>query len=134
MLNFDVFEAVVDAMMESCSSGNGKVTILKVNFHYRSAKKDCTRIKLFYRNIPCKLTDIYPSLSPVWYKLEDCLVFTLLIYKSSKISTAKTERLNFVSQSRFSRDCDMVLNYWDDDEIKTLHNTFVNTSESIMDR
>lgn len=56
------------------------------------------------------------------------------MYKSSKISTAKTERLNFVSQSRFSRDCDTVLNYGDDDEIKTFHNIFVNISESIMNR
>lgn len=69
MLHFPVFEVVVNAMMESSSSWTGKVTIFKVvvNFHYRFAKKDCARIKLFYRNIPCKLTDIYPSLSLVWY-------------------------------------------------------------------
>lgn len=54
------------------------------------------------------------------------------MYKSSKIGTAKTKRLNFVSHSRLSRDCVMMLNYWDDDdEMKTFHNKFVNISQSI---
>lgn len=102
MLHFHGFEVVVNAMMESRSSWSGKVTIFKVgNFHYRSAKKDCPRVKVFNRNIPCKLTGIYPSLNPVWYLLEDCLTFTLLTYKSSKISTAKLRgKTLFLSQDQ----------------------------------
>lgn len=67
--HFHAFEVVVDAVMESCSSGTRKIAILKVVviFHYRSAQNDWPRIELFYRNIPCKLIHIYTSINADWY-------------------------------------------------------------------